>query len=521
MKAAIKGTCFALALATALPPAWGAEREDLETLRQTTLSLVQALVQGGVLTQEKADELMRNAQRSAAEKVAAEKKGEPKVVRVPYVPQHVRNEIKEELRQEVMTRAKGEGWAAPGAVPEWTTRLKLSGDLRLRHQIASQSNTNGAYASIQDTNNSGATAQPFLLLNTTENITQDRLRLRLALDIQVSDSVTAGVGLATGNSTNPVSTNQTLGNGANRYSFAIDRAFIKYDPLPWLSAIGGRIPNPFFSTDLLWDEDLAFEGIAATFKPSFGERTKGFLTLGMFPLDSLDCSLAQSLSTCKRRKSIDGAQVGIEHGFGRDNRLKLAVANYNFSNIAGVVNPIADPTNKSSLPKWAQKGNTLFNIRSDGGTPWLLGLAADFREVNVTGTLDLGMFDPTRVVLTADYVKNIGFDRAAILQRTGADLTPRTKGYFAGILVGQPRVQRRGDWQLNLGYKHLERDAVVDGYTDSDFHLGGTDAKGWILGATYGVDTGTSMRLRWLTANAIDGPPLAIDVLQLDLNTRF
>ncbi len=521
MRSALKAACLALALAAALPSARSAEREDLETLRQTTLSLVQALVQGGVLTQEKADELIRNAQRSAAEKVAAEKKGEPKVVRVPYVPQHVRNEIKEELRQEVMTRARGEGWAAPGAVPEWTTRLKLSGDLRLRHQVARQPNTNAAYASIQDTNSSGATAQPFLLLNTTENIIQDRLRLRLALDIQVSDRVTAGVGLATGNSTNPVSTNQTLGTGFNRYSFAIDRAFIKYDPVPWLSAVGGRIPNPWFSTDLVWDEDLAFEGIAATFKPNLGERTKGFLTLGMFPLDSPDCSLAQQLSTCKRRKSIDGAQVGIEHGFGKDNRLKLALANYNFSYIAGSVNSATDPTNKASLPKWAQKGNTLFNIRSDGGTPWLLGLAADFREVNLTGSLDLGMLDPTRVVLTADYVKNVGFDRAAILRRTGADLAPRTKGFFTGLLVGQPRIQRRGDWQVNLGYKHLERDAVVDGYTDSDFHLGGTDAKGWILGASYGIDNGSSLRLRWLTANAIDGPPLAIDVLQVDFNARF
>lgn len=520
MKSALKSTCLAVALAAAIPAAWGAEREDLETLRQTTLSLVQALVQGGVLTQDKADELIRNAQRSAAEKVATEKKGETKVVRVPYVPQHVRNEIKEELRQEVMTRAKSEGWAAPGAIPDWTTRLKLSGDLRLRHQVASQSNTNGAYASVQDTNNS-STGGAFLLLNTTDNITQDRLRLRLALDIQLSDSFTAGVGLATGNSSNPVSTNQTLGTGFNRYSFAIDRAFIKYDPVPWLSAIGGRMPNPWFSTDLVWDEDLAFEGIAATFKPSFGERTKGFLTLGMFPLDSLDCSLAQSLSTCKTRKSIDGMQIGIEHGFGGDNRLKLALANYNFKNIAGTVNPVADPTNKASLPKWAQKGNTVFNIRSDGLTPWLLGLAADFREVNLTGSLDLGIFDPTRVVLTADVVKNAGFDRAKILQRTGSDLTPRTKGYFAGLLVGQPRIQRRGDWQLNLGYKYLERDAVVDGYTDSDFHLGGTDAKGWILGASYGMENNTSLRLRWLTANAIDGPPLAIDVLQLDLNARF
>jgi len=26
---------------------------------------------------------------------------------------------------------------------------------------------------------------------------------------------------------------------------------------------------------------------------------------------------------------------------------------------------------------------------------------------------------------------------------------------------------------------------------------------------------------KWLSSNEIDGPPLSIDVLQLDLNTRF
>ena len=39
------------------------ERESLESLRQTTLQLIQLLVQQGVLTQDKADELLRQAQR--------------------------------------------------------------------------------------------------------------------------------------------------------------------------------------------------------------------------------------------------------------------------------------------------------------------------------------------------------------------------------------------------------------------------------------------------------------------------
>jgi hypothetical protein len=82
-------------------------------------------------------------------------------------------------------------------------------------------------------------------------------------------------------------------------------------------------------------------------------------------------------------------------------------------------------------------------------------------------------------------------------------------------------VERWGDWQVYVGYKYVQADAVVDGYNDPDFHFGGTDAKGYLVGLLYGVGKNTYARLRWLSANSIDGPPLAWDVLQLDLIASF
>ncbi len=178
-----------------------------------------------------------------------------------------------------------------------------------------------------------------------------------------------------------------------------------------------------------------------------------------------------------------------------------------------------------------QKGNSVFNVVTNGGTP-LYGLASDYRELNLTASLDLTNFDPIHVVLDGDFVKNIGYDASDIRARTGGtaplvsgpigtEFTPRTKGYQAKLTVGRQKIEKAGDWQVSGGYKYLERDAVVDGFTDSDFHLGGTDAKGWILGASYGLATNTWIRARWLSASEIDGPPLSIDVLQLDLNAKF
>jgi hypothetical protein len=72
-----------------------------------------------------------------------------------------------------------------------------------------------------------------------------------------------------------------------------------------------------------------------------------------------------------------------------------------------------------------------------------------------------------------------------------------------------------------FGYRYVERDAVLDAFTDSDFHLGGTDAKGYYIGADYAFTPRVFARLRYLSANEIDGAPLGIDVVQLDLNAAF
>ena len=55
----------------------------------------------------------------------------------------------------------------------------------------------------------------------------------------------------------------------------------------------------------------------------------------------------------------------------------------------------------------------------------------------------------------------------------------------------------------------------------SDFHLGGTDTKGFFIGGSYGLDKNTWLNLRWMSADSISGPPLGIDVLQLDLYAKF
>jgi hypothetical protein len=274
----------------------------------------------------------------------------------------------------------------------------------------------------------------------------------------------------------------------------------------------------------VWADDLNFEGIAAKYSQLLTPEFTAFATAGWFPLRT-----DNPLQTASR--DLEGLQAGFNWSLTPTTEFKLAAATYRYRGIEGHLESAdrytsltADYGTRYEYPSGLrQRGNTLFilNAITDSTKPTYWGLASGFRELNVTTSLDEAKFDPVHVVLTGDYVKNVGFDRAEILQRTGRDIEPRTKGYQGKVTVGMPHIDKRGEWQVFGAYKYLQRDAVLDAYTDSDFRLGGTDAKGYIIGGSYGLDKNTWLTLRWLSADAIDGPPLSVDSLQVDLNARF
>jgi hypothetical protein len=125
------------------------------------------------------------------------------------------------------------------------------------------------------------------------------------------------------------------------------------------------------------------------------------------------------------------------------------------------------------------------------------------------------------VVLMADYVNNIGYDSAWVNSLAGHDIKRETVGYQYGISVGYLDTRDYGQWKLLANYKYLESDAVMDAFAESDFHLGGTNAKGWIFGGDFGVGKNVWLSTRWITTNEISGPPLAIDVFQFNVHARF
>jgi hypothetical protein len=285
-----------------------------------------------------------------------------------------------------------------------------------------------------------------------------------------------------------------------------------------LNLSGGRIANPWLSTDLVWDPDLTFEGAAANYRLGLMRDDPyshfAFLTVGAFPLQEIELTAGD--------KWLYGAQLGLEWKFAGGSRARFGVAYYQFDNITGKRNVLDSNLLDYTAPQYLQRGNTLFDIRNDNDTSTnLYALAADYRLANATMTFEWKLTDFYRISLSGDYVKNIGYDEDDVLARTGFLLPKRTNGYQGELGFGSTTMARNGAWRAFVGYRYLEADAVLDAFTDSDFHLGGTDAKGYYIGADYAFTQRVFARLRYLSANEIDGPPLGIDVLQLDFNANF
>lgn len=529
-------------------PAVADERESLEMMRETTLNLIDGLVEQGVFTREQADKMVQAAQAKAAKTAAKEKeKTKNAPVRVQYVPETVKNEIRDQLRQEVLAQAKAERWAEPNAVPAWLDRIKWEGDVRVRYQSEAFANNN---ASAQDyseealvgwgsaTRAAGFVSQDDYGVtgNSSEDRNRYRVRARLGMLARISDDWSGGIRLATGSETDRVSTNQTMGNNFNKYTLSLDRAYINYTPTEWMTLVGGRMPNPWYSTDLMWDEDLNFDGFAATFKPAVGNGSfRPFVTVGAFPL-------LEDAPPKQDSRWIFGVQGGGKWEFAQNTQLTFGAAIYDFSNLEGQLQAdeaYYDLSSSAGSPAYRmyeygsslrQKGNTLFRTNPVADTTYasIWGLASKFRPLNLTASLDLAHFDPVHVVLTADYIKNTAFDRSEIQRRTDVDLSDgKDYGYLAKVLVGMPKLEKRHDWQATFAYRYLGSDATLDAFTDSDFGLGGTNLKGYQLGFSYGLDPNAWLTVRYMSAESIDSFSLnsdhrySVDLLQADVNVRF
>lgn len=494
----------------------------------------------------------------------ADGKGDAKAaapVRVRYLSDTQKQAIRDELREEILDTARRENWAQPDAVPVWVRRTRFEGDFNLRGEADLYDRlNNNQFINFNEANRSGPinvtpppSGQPIALpiLNTSEDRNVLRLRAKLGFGYAVSDELDFNLRLSTGNTVNPVSNNQTLGTSFNKGAAVIDRAYVRYTPASWISADLGRAGNPYTTgTDLVWDRDLGFDGIGLTLRQRWNTHRLLRLSTGLYSVENTDPNYPASslIKQPSHDKWLWGTQLDFRSDLLGKQRVRAALSYYDFINAEGKASaPCFAPTTAvacdtdNTRPGFMQKGNTLFALRTldlvepDDPQFQYFGLASPFRVLAVAASWDAPLAGAVRLGLDVDAARNLAFDRQHIVAREpvnnfGDCVSGSTcnAGYDIGqnalqlqLRAGHAVLRQRHDWQIGFGYRYVESDALPDAYTDSEFHLGGTNAKGYYGSLSYGVAKSASLSARYYAATEVSGPRLSIDVAQLDFSVRF
>ena len=205
-------------------------------------ALLKKLVEKGILTSKEADEV--RAEVAAEEASSAQL---PTAAPAPAPAASPAAVTKEEVLK---------------ALPEWVKTWKWSGDLRLRHETQRR--------------------EPAVDRN------RERFRLRFGFVTKPWDPVEIGVRLTSGASGNPGAPNQSFTDTFDKKPVFIDRAYVKYSPCDFAALTGGKMANPFYSTENVWDPDVTPEGAALQLAGPAGWTAAPFANFGVFQIAELN-----------------------------------------------------------------------------------------------------------------------------------------------------------------------------------------------------------------------------------------
>ena len=293
----------------------------------------------------------------------------------------------------------------------WYERIEFGGDFRSRYE--------GFYQDGRATRN------------------RSRLRLRLRIDTDINDDTHLQIQIASGDPGTPVSTNQTFTGFFRPKPFSLDRANITYNPsgAPALTLAMGKYGFPMTRTQMVWDNDLNFEG--------------GYEQMAWSATDTVDIKLV-ALQTVVNEVSRDKASYMLG-GYGEvavavgNYRLQFSVADYGFGNVDQVAVGRATGPLNSILTNQVE--------RDTAGA--IIGLVSDFNMVDVIAQVefDTGRENyPFRVL--ADVVRNT---------RAASDLDT---GMWFEAEYGGSRARR--SYTLGYTYGRIEQDAALSAFVFSD-----------------------------------------------------
>lgn len=254
------------------------------------------------------------------------------------------------------------------------------------------------------------------------------IRGRLGVSYDFNDWVKLGARITTGNFDDPNSADVSLSGFVDDLPVSLDQIYAQFK-FGDILASGGKFPNPFKKTGLVWDGDVNPQGITVGYK-SDSRSGLGWSTNAIYFIIDENVVGADSYMV--------GGQASLFASFGEVWKFNASAAFYDYTlkNVAS-----------------AGAGDFRSNLRRPDGN-----YLSDFNLVDFIGSITFeGMGSRWPLIVRGDYVHNMG---AA---------TNASTGYSVDALLG--RAKRPGDFRFGYAYSQAETDAVFAAFSHDNTNL--------------------------------------------------
>jgi hypothetical protein len=256
-----------------------------------------------------------------------------------------------------------------------------------------------------------------------------QVRGRLGATYAVNDRVTVGARLVTGDADDPNSTDVQMSNWDDDFQVSLDLAYAQVN-FGDLNICGGKIPQPFMRTDLVWDGDVNPQGLSGVYKHRLGDGS-ALRASGLFFIVDEDALGADS--------TMVGGQIGYDSAELGNFKFDVSAAYYDYT-LGSIVG--------------ADTGDFRNNLRRADGS-----YLSDFNLGDlILGATFSGLGSRWPVRFVGDYVRNFGAE------------TSQDAGYGADLGVG--RVTQPHDWRVTYGYSVADTDAVLGAFSHDNIGIG-------------------------------------------------
>jgi hypothetical protein len=282
-----------------------------------------------------------------------------------------------------------------------------------------------------------------------------RLRLRFNVNARFSPEWTGGFSVASGDDTDPISTNQTLTAFFTRKAFRLDRAFVEYTP-GWMKTAlrnrgefkftAGKFGYTWYRTELTLDNDVNVEGISQTLALHFKNPVFKNITLVAFQLPFHEVSSGPD-------SFLHGGQIQTQWQLGSRARFGGYIGFYDFNR--------ADPI------RAAQIAGTLTGS-SNHNAATATQFASKFGVLDLIGRLDFTTWSMRwPLMLQFNYAANTRACTNLVNIAAPPVCDPSDRhAYWAEVQIGQNHEPR--DLQFGYTFLRIEREAVLGAFNLSD-----------------------------------------------------